>query len=157
MERDLHLKFSWIGKSIFCADLLKNFAVDLELMLSKLHAENPFCLVITDDFNCMSSQCWDNDIENNEGKLFEPLTSDLGLHQLISKAAHLMGDCRFCIDLIFNDQSNLLHCFWNCFWKTVSFEYTTSLQPQDWYYDKAMLLALWKVLKCFARKSILII
>ena len=57
-----------------------NFTIDFELMLSKMYAENPFCVIITGDFNCRSTQWLENDIENNEGKLFEPLTSDLGLH-----------------------------------------------------------------------------
>ena len=38
-------------------------------MLCKMHAENPFCVIITGDFNCRSTQWWKNDIENNEGKL----------------------------------------------------------------------------------------
>ncbi len=53
-------------------------------MLSKLQAENPFCITITGDFNCRSTQWWENDIENYEGKLFELIASDIGLHQLIS-------------------------------------------------------------------------
>ena len=57
-----------------------NFAINFELMLSKMHTENPFCVIITGDFNCRSTQWWENDIENNEGKLFEPVSSDLGLH-----------------------------------------------------------------------------
>ena len=59
-----------------------NFTINFELLLSKLHAENPFCVIITGDFNCLSTQWWANDIENNEGRLFEPIASDLGLHQL---------------------------------------------------------------------------
>ena len=95
-----------------------------------MHAENPFCVVITGDFNCRSSQWWDNDIENNVGKLFEPLTSDLGLHQLISEPTHLMGDSRSCIDLIFTLTQAMSSS--NYLWKNVSFEYsTTSLHPQD--------------------------
>ena len=86
----------------------EHFTIDFELMLSKMHAENPFCVVITGDFNCRSSQWWDNDIESNEGELFEPLTSDLGLHHLISEPTHSMGDSRSCIDLIFTDQPNLI-------------------------------------------------
>ena len=60
-------------------DEFDNFAINFELMLSKMHAENPFCVVITGDFNCRSTQWWGDDIENNEGKLFEPITSDIGL------------------------------------------------------------------------------
>ena len=89
-------------------DEFDNFAIRLELMLSKMHAENPFCVIITGDFNCRSTQWWKDDIENNEGKLFEPITSDIGLHQLIAEPTHLMGDSKSCIDLIFTDQPNLI-------------------------------------------------
>ena len=85
-----------------------NFKLKFELLLSKIHAENPFCVVITGDFNCRSTQWWAKDIDNSEGKDFEPLTSDLGLHQLISEPTHLMGDSKSCIDLIFTDQPNLI-------------------------------------------------
>ena len=60
-----------------------NFIINFELLLSKIYAENPFCAVITGDFNCRSTQWWENDIDNDEGKLLEPLASELGLHQLI--------------------------------------------------------------------------
>ena len=33
-----------------------DFTTNFELLLSKLHAENPFCAVITGDFNCRSAQ-----------------------------------------------------------------------------------------------------
>ena len=48
-------------------------------------AENSFCVIITGDFNCRSTQWWEDDIENNEGKLLEPMKSDIGLHQLIAE------------------------------------------------------------------------
>ena len=89
-------------------DEFDNFAINFELMLSKMHAENPFCVIITGDFNCRSTQWWQDDIENNEGKLFEPITSDIGLHQLIAEPTHLMGDSKSCIELIFTDQPNLI-------------------------------------------------
>ena len=84
-----------------------NFTINFELMLSKMHAENPFCVMIAGDFNCRSTQWWENDIENNEGRLFESITADIGLHQLISEPTHLIGDSKSCIDLIFTDQPNL--------------------------------------------------
>ena len=31
-----------------------NFMINFELMLSKMHAENPYCVTITGDFNCSS-------------------------------------------------------------------------------------------------------
>ena len=78
-----------------------NLTMNFELLLSKIHAESPFCVVIIiGDFNCRSTHWWENDIENNEGRLFEPFTSELGLHQLISEPTHLMGDSKSCINLI---------------------------------------------------------
>ena len=85
-----------------------NFTINFELLLSKLHAENLFCVIITGDFNCHSTQWWENDIENSEGRLFESITSDLGLHRLISEPTHLMGNSKSCIDLMFTDQPNLV-------------------------------------------------
>ena len=48
------------------------FILKFELLLSKIYAENPFCVIITGDFNCHSTVWWENDVENNEGRLFEP-------------------------------------------------------------------------------------
>ena len=59
------------------------------------------------DFNCRSPQWWERDNENDEGKQFEPLTSDLGLHQLVSGPTHVIGQSKSCIDLILTDQPNL--------------------------------------------------
>ena len=64
-------------------------------------------MMITGDFNCRSSQWWENDVDNEEGKIFEPFTRDVGLHQLISEPTHIMGDSKSCIDVIFTDQPNL--------------------------------------------------
>ena len=62
-------------------------------------------VIITGDFNCRSSQWWENDIENEEGKIFEPLI-DLCLHQIIYEATHIMDDSKSCIDVIFADLPN---------------------------------------------------
>ena len=41
-------------------------------------------------------------VENNEGRLFELITSDLGLHQLISEPTHLMGNSKSCIFFLYH-------------------------------------------------------
>ena len=69
-----------------------------------MSGENPYCVIITGDFNCRSTNWWGDDIKNDEGKLFEPFTSDLGLHQLINELTHSIGNSRSCIDVIFTDQ-----------------------------------------------------
>ena len=57
------------------------FSMNFELMLSKMKDDNPFCIIISDNFNCRSTYWWQNDNESNEGRLFESITSDLGLYQ----------------------------------------------------------------------------
>ena len=139
-----------------------NFILNFELLLSKIHAENPFCVVITGDFNCRSTQWWAKDIENSEGKEFEPLTSDLGLHQLISEPTHLMGDSKSCIDLIFTDQPNLIvesgvhpslhvQCHHQIVYGKVSVS-SISVPPNTrriWHYDKADFVAIRKSIAMF--------
>ena len=72
-----------------------------------MQSEAPFSFVITGDVNCHSNQWWGDDIENTKGKVFELLTSDRSLHQLISEPTHLMNNSKSCIDLIFTYQPNL--------------------------------------------------
>ena len=127
-----------------------------------MHAENPFCIVITGDFNCRSIQWWGDDIENNEGKLFEPITSDIGLHQLIAEPTHLMGDSKSCIDLIFTDQPNLIiesgvhpSLHEQCHHQIIYGKLSVSNVEQPpytrriWYYDKADFVNIMKSIDMF--------
>ena len=138
-----------------------NFTINFELLLSKLHVENPFCVVITGDFNCRSCQWWDNDIENNEGKPFEPLIADIGLHQLISESTHVMGDSKSCTDLIFTDQPNLviefgvhpsLHEHYHQIVHGKLSVSNVALPPYTrriWHYDKADFVSIMKSIEMF--------
>ena len=85
----------------------ESFAIEFELLVSKMHAEKPSCIIITGDFNCRSTQWWEDDAENYEGKLFEPITAEIGLHQMISEPTHLMGSSKSRIDLLTNQASLL--------------------------------------------------
>ena len=139
-----------------------NFIINFELLVSKVRAENPFGIIIMGDFNCRSTQWWENDIENNEGKLFEPVTSDLGLHQMISEPTHLMGDSKSCIDLILTDQPNLIiesgvhqslheHCHHQIVHGKLSVSNIAlpSYTRKIWYYDKADFVAIMKSIEMF--------
>ena len=139
-----------------------NFTINFELMVSKMNTESPFCVIITGDFNCRSTQWWENDIENNEGKFFEPLTSDLGLNQLISEPTHLMGSSKSCIDLIFTDQPNLVietgvhpSLHEQCHHQIVHGKLSVSniaVPPYTrriWYYDKADFVNIMKSIEMF--------
>ncbi len=69
-----------------------DFILNFELLLSRMQNENPFCVVFTGDFNCRSTQWWEHDVANNEGRVFEPFICELGLQQLMSEPTHLMGN-----------------------------------------------------------------
>ena len=76
-------------------------------MLSKMSSKNPYCGIKMGDFICRSTNWWEDDIENEKGKLFELLISDVGLYQHINEPRHFIGNLRSCIDVIFTDQPNL--------------------------------------------------
>ena len=83
------------------------FLINFDLMLSKMFVENPYAVIISGDFNCRSTQWWDKENENEEGRSFEPLLSDLGLHQLMNEPTHVIGEHRSCIDLVLTNQPNI--------------------------------------------------
>ena len=134
-------------------------------MLSRMSGENPYCVIITGDFNCCATNWWEDDIENDEGKLFELFTSDLWVHQLINEPTHFVGNSRSCIDIIFTDQPNLflesgvhpsLHE--NCHHQIVYGKLSVrNLSPPPygrwiWFMTVQTLLQSKKVLKCFPGK-----
>ena len=66
-------------------------------------------LVALGDFNAAISSNWYNkDINSNEGRKIEAVTSQNGLHQEINKPTYILNNSSSCIDLIFNSQPNLL-------------------------------------------------
>ena len=147
---------------------LEVFINKFELMLSKMASENPYCVVITGDFNARSAQWWENDIENDAGRLIEPFTADMGLEQLISQATHIIGESQSCIDLIFTDQPNLfiesgvhgsLHeqCHHQIIYGKISIE---NLPPPPykrriWFYDRADVTSIRKSIEMFRWQEVL--
>ena len=79
---------------------LEVFIDKFDFMLSKMAPENPYCVVIIGDCNARSAQWWENDLENDASKLFEPFTADVGLKQLISQPAHIIDISQSCIGFI---------------------------------------------------------
>ena len=81
---------------------------NLKLMMSKMAVGIPYAVFISDGFNCRSSQWWKDENENEEGKRFEPLTSDFGIYQFINEPTHMIGESKSCINLIFTHQPNIV-------------------------------------------------
>ena len=77
-------------------------------MLSNIASGNPYCIAITGDFNACAAHSWENDFDNDAGKVFEPFTADMGLEPLISQPTYIIGESQSCIDFIFTDQLSLV-------------------------------------------------
>ena len=121
--------------------------MNLILSLKTLNLCYPECL--------LTPQWWENDHENEEGKLFEPITSELGLQQLICEPTHFIGESKSCIDLILINQSNLfletgahpsLHeqCHHHIVFAKITAD-NLALPPYNrkiWFYDQANIPAI---------------
>ena len=57
----------------------ENFVDRLQIMINQIRGERPYCLLLTGDFNCRSSQWWGDDAESPEGTALDVLieTNDL--------------------------------------------------------------------------------
>ena len=141
---------------------------NFELMLSKMSGENPYCVIICGDFNCRSTNWWGDDIKNEEGKLFEPFTFDLGPHQVINEPTLSIGNSRSCIDVIFTDQPNLflesgvhpsLHenCHHQIVHRKLSVRVLTPppYRRRIWFYDLANVTAIKNIIEMFLWKDTL--
>ena len=101
-------------------------------------------------------------MKGNEGRIFEAITADLGLHQLFSEPTHAMGDSKSCIDLIFTDQPNLIiksgvhpslhnQCHHHIAYGklSVSIMAPPSYTRRIWYYSKADFISIMKSIDMF--------
>ena len=65
-------------------------------------------MVALGDFNAKSSNWYNKDITNDEGRKIEIVTSQNGLHQEINEPTRILNNSSSFIDLILNSQPNLL-------------------------------------------------
>ena len=71
-------------------DLLESFKENLELNLEPAVQNNPFLIILLDDFNAKSSNWCKNDIATTKGKARENISSQFGLHQMINEPTHTL-------------------------------------------------------------------
>ena len=84
-------------------DKFQDFLEHFETMITKLQDEYPYCIIISGDFNCRSTLWWHDYLTNDEGRLFQPVVSGNGLHQLISEPTHKIGCSSLYIDSTLTD------------------------------------------------------
>ena len=85
-------------------DYLSNFQLNIESVLNL----NPFLFCIFGDFNAKSTNWYRNGVTTTEGREIDSMTSQFGLHQIISEPSDIMNNSFSCIDLIFCNQVNLI-------------------------------------------------
>ena len=88
--------------------LFESFKENLELNFEFAVQNNPFLVVLLDDFNAKSSNWCKNDITTTEGKAIENISSQFGLHQMINEPTHILESSSLCNHLIFTSQPNLV-------------------------------------------------
>ena len=89
-------------------NLFESCKENLELNPESVVQNNPFLVVILDDFNVKSSNWCKNDITTTEGKTIENISSQFGLHQMINEPTRILESSSSCINLIFTSQPNLI-------------------------------------------------
>ena len=84
------------------------FLVSFEQLIGDIIAKNPLLVLITDDFNVISTNWWKNDLSTSEGNQVDSLTTFHGLSQIISDPTDILPNLSSWIDLIFINQPNLV-------------------------------------------------
>ena len=88
-------------------DELQQFINRLQSLIDTLSREKPYALILTGDFNCLSSQWWAGDTDSPGGILLEEVLDTNNLYQLIDEPTNIRDNSLSCIDLIITDQPNL--------------------------------------------------
>ena len=81
-------------------DEFEKFYDNLELNLGILSQKNPFLVVAIGDFNAKSKSWYINDSTTSQGNVFENITSQFALQQIIKEPTHILDNSSSCIDLI---------------------------------------------------------
>ena len=78
------------------------------MTLKILAQRNPFLITAIGNFTAKSTDWINKDKATFEGNTIDNITSQLGLHQLITEPVHILQNSNSCIDLNFTSQPNLV-------------------------------------------------
>ena len=56
------------------SEQVENFISNMQIMINRLQMERPHSVVLTEDFNCRTSQWWTEDVESPEGMALDETT-----------------------------------------------------------------------------------
>ena len=89
-------------------DEFEKFSEILERNLDDLLQNNPFLVVVNDDFKVKSSNWYCRYKSTLEDDTVNDITKQYGLHQVFREPTHTLDNASSCIDLIFTSQPNLI-------------------------------------------------
>ena len=84
------------------------FIDNFEEILQKIRGENPFCIIISGDFNAHLENWWKGDKSDTFGVDFQNLFNLNGLTQIVNGPTYITNNTKTCIDLVAINQPNLV-------------------------------------------------
>ena len=88
-------------------DDFATFSDNFEMILDLVSKKNPFLIVVLGGFNGKVSHWHGKNSSTSEEISIENITSQFGLHKIISEPTPILENSSSCIDLIFTSQLNL--------------------------------------------------
>jgi len=85
----------------------RNFIDKFDEMMDKINSENPYCIIVTGDFNAHLKEWWKGDKTDNFGTSIQSIFNNYGITQLVHQPTYIINNTKTCIDLVATDQPNL--------------------------------------------------
>ena len=76
--------------------------------MNEIKNENPFCTVVTGDYNSHNNSWFHGDKSDNYGLTMQNIFDDHSLSQLVKQPRYIANKSNTCIDLVCTDQPNLI-------------------------------------------------
>ena len=86
----------------------ENYASKMDELVSKIEAEDPYCTLLTGDFNAHLNDWWDGDEDDTYGIRTNQFFCENGFTQLVNQPTYITGTGKTCIDLVATDQPNFI-------------------------------------------------
>jgi len=84
------------------------YSQNLNTILEKIESENPYCTILSGDFNAHFSGWWSGDTDDTFGTTTQQIFNNNGYTQLVNQPTYLTRHGRTCIDLVATDQPNFI-------------------------------------------------
>jgi hypothetical protein len=85
-----------------------NFVVKFDEALTKLEAENPYCIATGGDYNAHSKEWYKEGNTDSYGIHIQKVFLDHGMTQLVDQPTYIVNNTKTCVDLFAIDQPNIV-------------------------------------------------